>query len=145
VNPPATPFIVDNFVNDGNNWAPVSLGIRVMYNGTADKFGGHIAFFEESSHRNLDVAAYTPNSIANSLNYVRRPLHEGVNDFVWSGPRAPAEVTYAGTFNAANAPKMMMVVITLPTNAAGGAGGYAVDIVANMEIVGDLVSGKIYS
>ena len=141
-----SPYAVSDFTTATNSWAPVSYGVRIMYNGTADTFGGWIAFYESPSHANLFDANHHQGQILDTQEIRRQALKPGWNSMTWSGPRTSSETKYSNTLTTAEAPYCLCFVIALPLPGDNASlGTYTIELFANMEITGDLVPGKQFS
>lgn len=134
---PVSPFSVSQFTNLDNSWAPVSLGMRVMYVGPADSFGGEIIYYETANHSNALDGGTTLGDVKGSANCRRQVIKPGWNTIVWSGPRRTSEMTYSNDLDPVYSRPWCLVMVVVGAAATSAAMNFAVEVFCNCEVSGD--------
>lgn len=140
---PVTFYADADFAVDQNAWTPISLGVRIMYFGTADTFGGYVEWYESPNHANIVSATFTSADLSASAYLRRQMIQPGWNNCVWSGPRRAEEMLYNTDVTAAGGkPFTIAFHIHLTANANAK---YVIEAVSNHEVSGIKARGATFS
>jgi len=118
-----------------NQWAPVSLGVRIRYTGPAEKMQGRLFMFESDPHEDQVANEATVLNVMAQNNVIELPITYEWQTLVWSGPVLTNEFNYNTAVDNQAANPYCLVLLLFGVNDTT-AQSFAVEYTCNFEVTG---------